>query len=109
MSVNIDMRGEGVRPTLKTSRMSVYLSDTGISLSIYIYIERERDTYIYIYIYIYSPYLLLDTVWNPAASLPRIRPESAAFILLLSTSIKSIRVICIMRVLLLIRVISLRL
>ena len=30
MSVNIDIRGEGVRPTLKTSRMSVYLSDTGI-------------------------------------------------------------------------------
>ena len=29
MSVNIDIRGEGVRPTLKTSRMSVYLSDTG--------------------------------------------------------------------------------
>ena len=32
MSVNIDIRGEGVRPTLKTSRMSVYLSDTGIRL-----------------------------------------------------------------------------
>ena len=31
MSVNIDIRGEGVRPTLTTSRMSVYLSDTGIS------------------------------------------------------------------------------
>ena len=30
MSVNIDIRGEGVRPTLKTSRMGVYLSDTGI-------------------------------------------------------------------------------
>ena len=30
MSVNIDVRGEGVRPTLKTSRISVYLSDTGI-------------------------------------------------------------------------------
>ena len=30
MSVNIDIRGEGVRPTLKTSRMSVYLSDTGM-------------------------------------------------------------------------------
>ena len=30
MSVNIDIRGEGVRPTLATSRMSVYLSDTGI-------------------------------------------------------------------------------
>ena len=29
MSVNIDIRGEGLRPTLKTSRMSVYLSDTG--------------------------------------------------------------------------------
>ena len=29
MSVNIDTRGEGVKPTLKTSRMSVYLSDTG--------------------------------------------------------------------------------
>ena len=28
--VNIDIRGGGVRPTLKTSRMSVYLSDTGI-------------------------------------------------------------------------------
>ena len=33
MSVNIDIRGEGVRPTLTTSRMSVYLSDTGISLN----------------------------------------------------------------------------
>ena len=33
MSVNIDIRGEGVRPTLKTSRMSVYLSDTGIGQS----------------------------------------------------------------------------
>ena len=30
MSVNIDIRGEGVTPTLKTSRMSVSLSDTGI-------------------------------------------------------------------------------
>ena len=30
MFVKIDIRGEGVRPTLKTSRMSVYLSDTGI-------------------------------------------------------------------------------
>ena len=30
MSVNISIRGEGVRPTLATSRMSVYLSDTGI-------------------------------------------------------------------------------
>ena len=29
MSVNIDIRGEGVRPTPATSRMSVYLSDTG--------------------------------------------------------------------------------
>ena len=29
MSVNIDIRGEGVRPTLTTSRTSVYLSDTG--------------------------------------------------------------------------------
>ena len=31
MSVNIDIRGEGVRPTLTTSRMSVHLSDTGLS------------------------------------------------------------------------------
>ena len=30
MSMNIDIKREGVRPTLKTSRMSVYLSDTGI-------------------------------------------------------------------------------
>ena len=30
MSVNIDIRGEVMRPTLTTSRMSVYLSDTGI-------------------------------------------------------------------------------
>ena len=30
MSVNTDIREEGVRPILKTSRMSVYLSDTGI-------------------------------------------------------------------------------
>ena len=37
MSVNIDIRGEGVRPTPTTSRMSVYLSDTG-SILIYIYI-----------------------------------------------------------------------
>ena len=29
MSVNIDIRGNVVRPTLKTSRMSVHLSDTG--------------------------------------------------------------------------------
>ena len=29
MSVNIDIRGEGARPTLTTSRMSVYSSDTG--------------------------------------------------------------------------------
>ena len=33
MSVNIDVRGDGVRPTLTTSRMSVDLSDTGISLN----------------------------------------------------------------------------
>ena len=32
MSVKIDIRGEGVRPTLKTSRTSIYLSDTGIIL-----------------------------------------------------------------------------
>ena len=32
MSVNIDIRGEGVRPILTTSRMSVYLSDTGITV-----------------------------------------------------------------------------
>ena len=32
MSVNIDIRGEGVRPTLTTSRMSVYLSNTGSNL-----------------------------------------------------------------------------
>ena len=31
MSVNFDIRGDGVSPTLKTSRMSVYLSDTGIT------------------------------------------------------------------------------
>ena len=30
MSVNIDIREEGVRPTFTTSRMSVYLSDTGL-------------------------------------------------------------------------------
>ena len=31
-SPNFDIGGEGARPTLKTSRMSVYLSDTGISM-----------------------------------------------------------------------------
>ena len=31
MSVNIDIKGEGLRPTLTTSRMSVYLSDTGMT------------------------------------------------------------------------------
>ena len=30
MSVNMDIRGEEGRPPLKTSRMSVSLSDTGI-------------------------------------------------------------------------------
>ena len=34
MSVNIDIREEGVRPTFKTRRMSVYLSDTGIIIII---------------------------------------------------------------------------
>ena len=29
MSVNIDIRGEGVRPTVTTRRMSVYFTDTG--------------------------------------------------------------------------------
>ena len=32
MSVNIDIRREGMRPTLTTSRMSAYLSDTGITI-----------------------------------------------------------------------------
>ena len=31
MSVNIDSRGEGVRPTLTTSRMSAYFPDAGIT------------------------------------------------------------------------------
>ena len=33
MTVNIDIRGEGVRPTLTTSRMSAYLSDTGNNIN----------------------------------------------------------------------------
>ena len=41
MSVNIDIRGEGVRPTLKTSRMSLYLSDTGIGQNICILYYRS--------------------------------------------------------------------
>ena len=35
MSVNIDIREEGLRPTLKTSRMSVNLSDTGMIVRMY--------------------------------------------------------------------------
>ena len=35
MSVNMDIKGEGVRPTLTTSVMSVYLSDTGIGQNIF--------------------------------------------------------------------------
>ena len=44
MSVNIDIRGRGVRPTLKTSRMSVYLSDTGMNdgLSIIMLLPQRR-------------------------------------------------------------------
>ena len=32
MSVNIDIGGEGGSPTLTTSRMSVYFTDTGITI-----------------------------------------------------------------------------
>ena len=58
MSVNIDIRGEGVRPTLKTSRMRVYLTDTGIIIIIIITIIINITIiviiiyHIYIYIYI---------------------------------------------------------
>ena len=60
MSVNIDIRGEGVRPTLKTSRMSVYLSDTGMNAAYGQGLECGRlrhviiNMCIHIYIYIYT-------------------------------------------------------
>ena len=65
MSVNIDIRGEGGSPTLTTSRMNVYFTDTNNNHSIrfnfqslllsptpwYIYREREIERYTYTYIH----------------------------------------------------------
>ena len=57
MSVNIDIRREGVRPTFTTSRMSVYLSDTGIVIIIIIVIIT-MIIIIILYYYYYNVIML---------------------------------------------------
>ena len=70
MSANIDIRGDGVSPTLKTSRMSVYLSDTGIT---------TITTIITISITIVITIITIP-IWIPAATRARSRlPGAAAY------------------------------